>query len=70
MPEATRRLLDERRTAEEAGTEEVLEWDAVKDDMRAGMKRLKILRSAKCSFADRVTNISSKVDCLTRSIVL
>jgi hypothetical protein len=35
VPEAHRRLLDERRTAVEAGTEEVLEWDAVKDDMRA-----------------------------------
>ena len=70
MPEAHRRLLDERRTAVEAGTEEVLEWDAVKDDMRAGMKRLKILRSAKCDFADRFTSISTKFDCLTRSIVL
>lgn len=35
VPEAHQRLLDERRSAVEAGTEEVLEWDKVKDDLRS-----------------------------------
>jgi len=35
VPEAHQRLLDKRRFAVEAGTEEVLDWDAVKDDLRS-----------------------------------
>ena len=35
VPEAHKRLLDERRAAVEAGTEEVLDWDEVKDNLRS-----------------------------------
>ena len=33
VPEAHRRLLDQRRTAVEAGTEPVEDWESVKKDL-------------------------------------
>jgi putative addiction module component (TIGR02574 family) len=35
VPKAHRQLLDARRQAVEAGTEAVLDWDEVKDDLRS-----------------------------------
>lgn len=35
IPEAHKRLLDKRQAAVEAGTEEVLNWDDVKDDLHS-----------------------------------
>ncbi len=34
VPEAHRRLLDQRRAAVEAGTEVVEDWESVKEDLR------------------------------------